>query len=229
MPQVLQLTPEFLDSLLGSQLHQWYTLLSNDRERECLSVKFRLWMEALGRRLILAPIHAAPEYVLEIGPGLGTWAMKLADHYRSAKVVGVDAAPIQPKFIPPNCQFILGDAEDSWNYKISFDVIHLSHAQTRVRDWCSVVHKTFKALKPGGWIELWIELPSGYTAIPQADGEFYKQLLVDAGFVKFQEKKIYLDSGSMRELLQDKGLDIRFPGIVCFAQRPLRSEGDLGK
>jgi len=261
-----------------------YPLPSDGREEDRQRVQFALWMKALGHQLVLPPIHA-PQYVLDVGTGSGTWAIAFADQYRSAKVIGVDMAPIQPKFIPKNCEFILDDAEDSWLYKVFFDAVILNHAQTWVRNWPSMAHKAFQALKPGGWIQLWFELPWEYTGfVPHhevinrydqdlvdgankmcislsANGEFYKQLLLETGFVGFRQEKIYLDSKAMRELLRDEGLDsfgkgyirwglgkasveleaqltavrntlqdptveIRFPAIACFAQRPL-GKGDL--
>jgi SAM-dependent methyltransferase len=232
-------------------MHQ-YTLPSDNREKDRQAAQFILWMKALRHQLILPPIHA-PQYVLDVGTGSGTWAIELADQYLSARVIGVDAAPIQPKLIPKNCEFILDDAENSWLYKIPFDVIHLGHAQTWVRDWRSMAHQAFEALKPGGWIQLWFELPWEYTvSIPHhevinryerdlvdgannmhislpANGEFYKQLLLDTGFVGFREKKIYLDSSPMRALLQDEGLDSFGKGYICrgLGKDPMELEAQL--
>jgi hypothetical protein len=87
-----------------------------------------------------------------------------------------------------------------------------------------MARQTFEALEPGGWIELKFDLPWEYdestrhhTAIVQyyrdllmgarawditldRDGSFYRQLLDDAGFVNFQEQKVYLDSAEARIL-----------------------------
>jgi hypothetical protein len=44
------------------------------------------------------------------------------------------------------------------------------------------------------------EVNNIHISLP-ANGEFYKQLLLDIGFVGFRKKKIYLDGNPMRALL----------------------------
>jgi SAM-dependent methyltransferase len=256
-----------------------HPLPSDERERERLLVQHELFSHALRGQLILAPILLARQNVLDVGTGFGCWAISLADHHPSVMVIGTDLTPIQPTSVPPNCKFQIHDAERLWNFTTSFKLVHLRYADTWVRDWPQIVNQTFEALKPGGWIELKFDLPWEYntsthhhTTIDQyhrdldtgarargitlhRDGTFYRRLLYDAGFVRFREKKFYLDSTIMRRLhheegldtfgkgyigaglrvgsaelqvqlatvrnaLQDSTLEIRFPVIVCYAQKP---------
>ena len=39
----------------------------------------------------------------------GAWPIEVADEYPTARVVGMDLAPIQPQLVPPNCEFMVGD------------------------------------------------------------------------------------------------------------------------
>lgn len=62
--------------------------------------------------------------VLDIGCGGGLWAMQISDEFPEVEVVGVDLAPIQPEYVPPNCEFELWDAQLSPYPNKYFDVIH---------------------------------------------------------------------------------------------------------
>jgi hypothetical protein len=216
-----------------------YPLPSDEREEDRLLIQHLLCFQALGDRLILAPIHATPQIVLDIGTGFGSWAMDFADHYPSAVVVGTDLVPIQSEYPPVNCDFQVDDAERLWNFDTPFSLIHLGYADTWVRDWPEMARQAFEALEPGGWIELKFDLPWEYnestrhhTAIVQYHGDllmgarawditldqgrtFYQQLLNDAGFVNFQEQKFYLDSAKARILYQEEGLDAFGKGYIC--------------
>lgn len=57
---------------------------------------------------------------------LGRWAIEVASQFPTARVVGMDIAPIQPADIPANCEFIVGDlTEDLDNYGTgSIDLVH---------------------------------------------------------------------------------------------------------
>jgi SAM-dependent methyltransferase len=215
-----------------------HPLPSDEREEERLLIQHVLFLQALQGRLILAPIHAGRQNVLDVGTGFGCWAIRFADHYPSARVIGTDLAPIQPTFVPPNCEFQIHDAESLWNFATPFKLVHLCYADTWVRDWPKMAHQTFEALEPGGWIELKSDLPWEYnmstphhTAIYEyhrdldigahamgialhRDGTFYQRLLHDAGFVRFQEKKFYLESRSMRILYSQEGLDTFGKGYI---------------
>ena len=40
---------------------------------------------------------------------IGRWALEVADQYPHVNVVGLDLAPIQPTYIPMNCEFQVAD------------------------------------------------------------------------------------------------------------------------
>ncbi|KAL7268303.1 hypothetical protein RUND412_009076 [Rhizina undulata] len=92
---------------------------------------------------------------MDIGTGSGIWAIDMADQYPSAEVIGVDLSPIQPSWVPPNLKFEVDDMEDEWTYqRDSFDMIFIRHMAGFLYDWPKLYRQAFKALKPGGWIEL---------------------------------------------------------------------------
>ncbi|KAL7275762.1 hypothetical protein RUND412_001289, partial [Rhizina undulata] len=84
------------------------------------------------------------------------FAFPLGEHrFYSAQVIGVDLIPIQPLYVPPNLRFEHDDIEENWLYQDnSFDFIHIRSMAGYIYDWPKFFKQTFKALKPGGWIEL---------------------------------------------------------------------------
>lgn len=69
-------------------------------------------------------------------------------------MVGVDIAPTQPEWVPPNCRFELDDIEQPWTWKTnSFDFIFARDLILAVRDWPRLIDRIYNHLKPGGWVE----------------------------------------------------------------------------
>lgn len=65
----------------------------------------------------------------------------------------MDLSPVQPAFVPPNCQFLVDDIEYDWAYEKTFDYVHGRFLSMGIRDWARVFQQTFAQLKPGGWVE----------------------------------------------------------------------------
>lgn len=63
--------------------------------------------------------------VLDIGTGTGSWAVEFAERHPAAQVFGTDLNNVQPTYVPPNCQFINEDSEETWAFRFPFDYIHL--------------------------------------------------------------------------------------------------------
>jgi hypothetical protein len=57
---------------------------------------------------------------------IGRWAIEVAQEHPSTTVMGMDLAPIQPRDIPANCSFVVGDLtvdlEDF--HDASVDLVH---------------------------------------------------------------------------------------------------------
>jgi hypothetical protein len=74
--------------------------------------------------------------------------------YPSAHITGSDLSPIQPEFVPPNCQFEIDDAEDEWLYSQKFDFIHWRFMMTCFSNPRSVLEQAYKHCAPGGYVEI---------------------------------------------------------------------------
>lgn len=79
----------------------------------------------------------------------------MADTYPSAQVVGTDLSPIQPSFVPPNCNFEMEDLNTTWtDPENHFDFIHIRELFGCVLDWDDFFAQAFRHTKPGGYLEV---------------------------------------------------------------------------
>jgi len=118
-----------------------------------LDLQHQLWLFTLNNELFNAPTQT-PQNILDIGTGTGIWAIEVANKYPTAHVIGTDLSPIQPSFVPPNCEFQIDDFDDDWNYSQTFDLIHARAMVTCFKDPLSVIVPAFHSLAPGGYLEL---------------------------------------------------------------------------
>ncbi|KAI9723231.1 MAG: hypothetical protein M1812_001113 [Candelaria pacifica] len=136
----------------------------------------------LGGKLNLAPIPENPKRILDVGTGTGVWAIEIGDKYPSAKILGNDLSPIQPRWVPENVKFEVDDVEAQWAYPEKFDYIHCRFMGIAVKDWSRLACQCFENTLPGGWVEF-IDLdlawqsPDGSLTEDHASLKFNHQFL----------------------------------------------------
>ncbi|POS69266.1 methyltransferase [Diaporthe helianthi] len=86
--------------------------------------------------------------VLDVGCGVGYWALDFAEMHPEAEVIGVDLSP------PPNVQFEIDDLEEAWNFSYPFDYIHSLMMTGAFRDWPNFYRQAFENLNTNGWVEI---------------------------------------------------------------------------
>jgi methylase of polypeptide subunit release factors len=97
---------------------------NDDAEQERLSMQHRAMFLAAGGQLHYAPLDT-PQNILDLGTGIGIWAIDMADKYPEAHIIGVDLSPIQPNWVPPNIKFEIDDVEEDWTWpRDHFDLIY---------------------------------------------------------------------------------------------------------
>ncbi|KAK1639697.1 methyltransferase domain-containing protein [Colletotrichum phormii] len=200
-----------------------YYMPNDVMEQDRLDFSHHLWKLTYDGKLCNSPKKKGAR-VLDIGTGTGIWAMDYADENEDASVTGVDLSPIQPSFVPPNCQFEVDDVEKEWTWSEAFDFIFARSMNGSFKSRTDFVAKAFENLEVGGYLEMqdnvfplrctdgtmtddssmykWSKLLVEATEIvgqPLNDGPKFKQMLEDAGFVDVQEKKGILPLGSWPE------------------------------
>jgi ubiquinone/menaquinone biosynthesis C-methylase UbiE len=113
------------------------------------------WTVTLGHN-ILAPI-SKPRQILDIGCGTGVWAVEVAEEHPNCQIYGIDLSPVQPVYVPDNCDFWLENVlGGSCFHDEKFDLIQSRTMYDGIPDsrWGSYVAEMWRMTKPGGWIQL---------------------------------------------------------------------------
>jgi len=143
----------------GRRYHRYqegqYTMPNDETEQDRLDLTHHLALLLSGGSLYTAPLGTDIHNVLDAGTGTGIWALDFGETHPSAKVIGVDLSPIQPRWVFPNVQFEVDDLEQDWTWpKDYFDYIHSRTMGNAIKDFQRYVSHMFKHTKPGGYVEL---------------------------------------------------------------------------
>ncbi|KAH8652667.1 S-adenosyl-L-methionine-dependent methyltransferase [Tricladium varicosporioides] len=147
----------------------------NFHSGSALELQNHIWWLTLESKLHFTPFSSPPQRVLDIGCGTGNWAIEFAHQYPSAHVTGTDLSPIQPDYVPPNCDFEIDDAEEEWPFTESFDYIHGRALMNCFKDISTVFTSAFHALSPGGHFEM----QDGCMPFRSADGTLDNSTILD--------------------------------------------------
>ncbi|KAI9888813.1 MAG: hypothetical protein M1814_006267 [Vezdaea aestivalis] len=131
-----------------------YILPNDETENDRLDLQHQLFLLTLKNKLCLAPIKHNPPHVIDIGTGTGIWALDFADENPGSQVIGNDLSAIQPSFVPPNLQFLVDDAEETWTYNQKFDLVHARMMVGSIKDWPKFYKQAYDNMTPGGWVEI---------------------------------------------------------------------------
>ena len=208
----------------GRQYCGDYFLPIDQTEQTRQYVIHQVYLKLFELELTTVPLEN-PRYILDIGTGIGEWAIGMAEKFPQCEVFGTDIAPIQPTHqVPFNIEFHIENAEDEWIRPAdTVDLVHMRNMEGAFSDWTFIYSQAFACLKPGGWIEVidWEDLyadknylsffPEGsaprvminalleaaeVAGKPKDSRHLDPNLLVEAGFVDIQETVYDLGIGS---------------------------------
>ncbi|CAH0058293.1 unnamed protein product [Clonostachys solani] len=131
-----------------------YILPNDEEENDRLDIQNHHFRVTFDGRQYFAPGADSAKRVLDVGTGTGIWAIEFADDHPDATVIGVDLSPIQPEFVPPNCQFEVDDLEKEWTWTKPFDYIFSRMMIMSFASWDNYLVQADRHLAPGGWIEM---------------------------------------------------------------------------
>src|ERR1700732_2863099 len=109
------------------------------------------WIATLGHNIIAPVIN--PRQILDIGCGTGGWAVDVAEDYPCSQVYGIDISPVQPAYVPYNCDFWLENVlNGSCFHDEKFDLIQSRMMVAGIPDWRwgKYVKEIWRMTKPGG-------------------------------------------------------------------------------
>ncbi|KAB5558204.1 S-adenosyl-L-methionine-dependent methyltransferase [Coniochaeta sp. 2T2.1] len=133
-----------------------YSMPNDVTEQTRQYVIHQVYLKLFNLELTTVPL-ADPTCILDIGTGIGEWAIGMAERYPEADVFGTDIAAIQPTDqVPFNVEFHIEDAEEEWiRPPDAVDLVHVRNMAGAFRDWGFIYSQAFACIKPGvGWIEV---------------------------------------------------------------------------
>ncbi|KJZ70779.1 hypothetical protein HIM_09829 [Hirsutella minnesotensis 3608] len=200
-----------------------YIYPNDEEEQERLNVVHKAYLLLHGS-LFLSPIDLAGRSILDIGTGTGQWAVDMADRDPSRIIIGLDISPIQPEFVPPNVHFFVENVETEWRETDKYHLVHLRGMSGSIKDWPSLFHKIYQALKPGGAMEAHETLPAVFSKNqnlapdnPLVDlmrdlfsnlrgGSWFYRYAEEAGFIDVSEEIVEAPLGNWPEDQQQKDI-----------------------
>ncbi|QKX55220.1 uncharacterized protein TRUGW13939_02312 [Talaromyces rugulosus] len=191
-----------------------YVLPADEEENERLDLQHHIFLLTFDGHLYNSPVdkHKTMHNVLDVGAGTGIWAVDFADAHPESTVLGVDLGANQPCLVPPNLSFLIDDIEEQWMFSQNFDFIHSRMMTGSIANWPKFFDQAFANLTSGGYMELVDISPPGRSddnSFPEDSAlkkwsevimlsaknlgryansaSFYKQQMIDAGFVDVVE------------------------------------------
>ncbi|KAK0710944.1 S-adenosyl-L-methionine-dependent methyltransferase [Lasiosphaeris hirsuta] len=139
----------------GRQYCGDYFMPIDQAEQTRQYVVHQVYLKLFDLELTTVPLED-PHYILDVGTGIGEWAIGMAEKYPECEVFGTDIAPIQPtQQVPFNIEFHIENAEDEWIRPVdTVDLVHIRDMAGAFSDWDFIYKQAFECIRPGGWIEV---------------------------------------------------------------------------
>lgn len=67
----------------------------------------------------------------------------MGDEFPNATIMGTDLSPIQPAWVPSNCQFEIDDYNKDYGHENSYDLVHTRELLGSVPNWVEFFKKAY--------------------------------------------------------------------------------------
>ncbi|KAL8893895.1 MAG: hypothetical protein Q9192_004818 [Flavoplaca navasiana] len=131
-----------------------YFMPCDEKEQTRLAITQQCFTSMLGGQLCFQNIPRNAKRILDVGTGIGDWAIAVAERFPTAEITATDITCFQPTDVPPNVFFEIDDAQEEWTYTEPFDFIHLRGLSGAFSDWTAVYKKAHKHLQANGILEV---------------------------------------------------------------------------
>ncbi|KAL8946187.1 MAG: hypothetical protein Q9222_007387 [Ikaeria aurantiellina] len=131
-----------------------YFMPCDDQEQTRLAVTHQCYTSILNGQLSFQTIPRGVERILDIGTGIGDWAIAVAERFPDAEIIATDIACFQPSNVPPNVVFEIDDAQEEWTYAEPFDYIHIRGLSGAFTNWPALYLKAYRHLRDNGILEV---------------------------------------------------------------------------
>ena len=207
-----------------------YFMPNDDDEQIRLHLQHQVFLRTFDGQLTSVRLED-PTHILDIGTGVGDWAMGMASQYPDCDVVGTDISNIFAREAPINCNWEIDDAELEWHRPTDYyDLVHLRSMAGAFKDWGHIYQSAFACLKPGGWIEI-LDFHDH-----KGEGEFYSFFDPDSIIRRLDRdfREATVMSGRPRDMnhLEPRLLvNLGYTDVQCTEHAiPFRTgDGELGK
>ncbi|KAK8061681.1 S-adenosyl-L-methionine-dependent methyltransferase [Apiospora phragmitis] len=130
-------------------------LPESDTQQRQARARHRLYTAVLNGNLTCCKLPSRVDKVLDLGSGIGCWAVEIARKHPEASVTCVDHHPIRLRDAPSNVTFRVADLNRDWPVEPnSLDLIHIRAMSDDVVSWPFILSQALETLRPGGQLEV---------------------------------------------------------------------------
>ncbi|KAK8043390.1 hypothetical protein PG993_005820 [Apiospora rasikravindrae] len=130
-------------------------LPESDTQQRQARARHRLYTTVLDGNLTCCKLPSRVSRVLDLGSGIGCWAVDIARQHPEASVTCVDHHPVRLHDAPSNVTFHVADLNRDWPVEPnSLDLIHIRAMSDDVVSWPFILSQALQTLRPGGQLEV---------------------------------------------------------------------------
>ncbi|KAL8848696.1 MAG: hypothetical protein Q9221_006306 [Calogaya cf. arnoldii] len=183
-----------------------YFMPCDEKEQTRLAITHQCFTSMLSGQLSFQNIPRSAKRILDVGTGIGDWAVGVAERYPTAEVTATDITCFQTTEVPSNVFFEIDDAQEEWTFTEPFDFIHLRGLSGAFSDWVAVYKEAHKHLQANGILEV---ADFGNITTTEAIADSYLSIYNGACLSAAEKSGVTLGLDHMKKaLLESAGFSI---------------------